>query len=99
MLDATIEEYTLGHPRREERMITGMVRATQATRISRSEIRSSIMRVDQGGLAIRREAFGRRLIRYKFFVDKLYILLSLGFILLIVPNIHTLHTSFCKACL
>ena len=71
LLDAAIEEYTVGHPRRGEKMITGMVRATQPTRIARSEIRSSIQRVDQGGLAIRREAFGRRIISYIFFVDKL----------------------------
>ena len=86
MLDAAIEEYTVGHPRRGEKMITGMARATQATRISRSEIRSSIIRVDQGGLAIRRESFGRRIIWYLFFVDKLDILLPHGLILLIVHN-------------
>ena len=76
MLDAAIEEYTVGHPRRGERM----VRATQPTRISRSEIRSSIMRVDQGGLAIRREAFGRRIIKYLIFVNKLNVILLHGFI-------------------
>lgn len=80
MLDAAVEEYTVGHPRRGERMITGMVRATQATRITRSEIRSSIIRVDQGGLAIRREAFGRRIIRYLIFVNKLNVILLHGFI-------------------
>jgi hypothetical protein len=89
MLDAAIEEYTVGHPRRGERMITGMVRATQAKRISRSGIRSSIMRVDQVGLALRREAFGRRIIWYLFFVDKLNTSLSRGLIFPIVHNNHT----------
>lgn len=63
ILDAAIEECTVGHPRRGERMITGMVRATQLRRSTRAQIRSAIQRTDQGGLAIRRAAFGRRIIR------------------------------------
>lgn len=63
ILDAAIEEYTVGHPRRGERMITGMVRATQLRRSTRAQIRLAIQRTDQGGLAIRRAAFGRRIIR------------------------------------
>jgi hypothetical protein len=63
ILDAAIEEYTVGHPRRGERMITGMVRATQLRRSTRAQIRFAIRRTDQGGLAIRRAAFGRRIIR------------------------------------
>ena len=67
ILDSAIEDYTSGHPERGERMITGMVRATQGNAITRSVIRSSIARVDQGGLESRRAAFGRRIIRYTFF--------------------------------
>jgi hypothetical protein len=63
ILDVAIEEYTVGHPSRGERMITGMVRATQLRRRTRSQIRSAIRRTDQGGLAMRRLAIGRRIIR------------------------------------
>ena len=82
----------MGHPRRGERMITGMVRATQPNRISRSGIRSSIQRVDQGGLAIRREAFGRRIIRYRFFVDNLHNIPLFYFMIKNLLNIRTLHS-------
>ena len=64
ILDSAVEDYTVGHPERGERMITGMVRATQGNAVTRSVIRSSIARVDQGGLEIRRAAFGRRIVRY-----------------------------------
>ena len=63
ILDSAIEDYTAGHPERGERMITGMVRATQGNLVTRSQIRSSIARVDQGGLDNRRAVFGRRIVR------------------------------------
>ena len=63
LLDSATEKYTVGHPERVERMITCMVRATQGTAITRSQIRSSIARVDQGGLENRRAVFGRRIVR------------------------------------
>ena len=64
ILDSAIEYYTVGHP---ERGATGMVRATQGNAVTRSVIRSSIARVDQGGLESRRAAFGRRIVRYAFY--------------------------------
>ena len=67
ILDSAIEDYTVGHPERGERMITGMIRATQGNAVTRSVIRSSIARVDQVGLESRRAAFGRRIVRYAFY--------------------------------
>ena len=47
-------------------MIIGMVRTTTNALFTRSQLRSSIQRVDEVGVEARREAFGRSLVRYEF---------------------------------
>ena len=44
-------------------MVIGMIRSLSDIPIRRSEIRSSILRVDYGGLEIRGGAIGRRIVR------------------------------------
>ena len=62
-LDVLIESYTRDHPARGERMVLGMLRASSKLSFTRSQARSAIARVDDGGLVDRRAAFGRRIIR------------------------------------
>ena len=44
-------------------MVIGMIRSISDIPVRRSDIRSSILRVDNGGLDIRRGAIGRRIVR------------------------------------
>ena len=62
-LGVLIESYTRDHPARGERMVLGMLRASSELSFTRSQARSAIARVDDGGLVDRRAAFGRRIIR------------------------------------
>ena len=62
-LDVLIESYTRDHLARGERMVLGMLRALSELSFTRSQARSAIARVDDGGLVDRRAAFGRRIIR------------------------------------
>jgi hypothetical protein len=57
-----MRSYTEDHPLRGERMVIGMIRSISDIPVRRSDIRSSILRVDKGGLDIRRGAIGRRIV-------------------------------------
>jgi hypothetical protein len=46
--DALIQRYTADNPSRGERMIIGMVRTRTNALFTRSQLRSSIQRVDEG---------------------------------------------------
>ena len=65
-------------------MIIGMMRSTTRDNFSRAQIRSSIHRVDELGLQQRREAFGRRIVRYLTKLLLIIFILTLNNI--IVPN-------------
>ena len=62
-LDELVQSYTRDHPARGERMVIGMLRASSEQSFTRSQARSAIARVDDGGLGDRRAAFGRRIVR------------------------------------
>lgn len=63
VLDQEIRDYCINHPLRGERMVIGMVRSKSDIIIKRSDIRESIIRVDEGSLAIRRAAVTKRIVR------------------------------------
>ena len=58
-------------------MIVGMVRSSTNAYFTRSQIRSSIHRVDELGVQGRREAFGRRIVRYLTTLSLVILILTL----------------------
>ena len=58
-------------------MIIGMMRSTTGDNFTRAQIRSSIQRVDDLGLQQRREAFGRRIVRYLTFLSLVILIFTL----------------------
>lgn len=63
-MDRLVFEYLEGHAERGERSLIGHIRASNM-KFTREQLRSSILRVDPGGLKQRINRFARRIIRYQ----------------------------------
>lgn len=63
-MDILVFQYLEGHPERGERSLIGHIRASNM-KFTREQLRSSILRIDPGGLQQRRNTFARRIIRYE----------------------------------